>query len=379
MKFLHIGDLHIGKRVNELSMLEEQRNILKQIVDAAVLNEADGVLIAGDIYDKSVPPAEAVGVFDGFLNELTAHHIPVFAVSGNHDSVERLAFASGILEKQDVHFSRVFSGALQHVRRNDAYGPVNIWLMPFLKPANVRTVFPETDIGTYDDAIRCVIEHCDVDPLERNVLLAHQFVVSGGEQPERSESETVTVGGVDSVDGSIFDCFDYVALGHIHGPQWIGRETVRYCGSPLKYSFSEIHHKKSITVVELKEKGSVSIDMLPLKPLHDMREIRGPVEELLSPLVVAAGDPEDYMHVTLTDDGVMDAAARVRSVYPNLMKLDFDNAQTREHRTVGIADMSKRVTDLELFAEFYELQNNEALSGEKLEYMKKLFEEVEVL
>lgn len=379
MKFLHIGDLHIGKRVNEISMVDEQRQILKQIVRVAVTEQADAVVIAGDIYDKSVPTSEAVGVLDGFLIALTANHIPVLAVSGNHDSAERLAFAAGILEKQDVYFSKVFSGELQCVEMQDAYGVVNIWLMPFLKPALVRPFFPEADIRTYDDAIGCVMENCAVDTSERNILIAHQLVVAGSVIPERSESETVTVGGVDSVDSALFDAFDYVALGHIHGPQWIGRETVRYCGSPLKYSFSEINHEKSVTVVDVQEKGDVSIKTIPLVPVHDMREIRGPIEELLSPIVVAAGDPEDYMHVTLTDEGVMDAAAKVRSVYPNLMKLDFDNTQTRENRAIGIADMKKRATDLELFSLFYESQNNESLMGKKLEKMKQMFEEVDTL
>lgn len=377
MKFIHIGDLHIGKRVNEFSMLEEQIHVLQQIVEAADHEQVDGVLIAGDIYDKNTPSAEAVRVFDRFITELAEHGISIYAVSGNHDSADRLAFAASILEKRDVHFSRPFDGKIEHFTLCDENGPLELYLLPFLKPAMVRPFFLEENIDSYDDAIRCVLDRAEIAPTARNILLAHQFVVSGENTPEQCESETVSVGGVDSVSAELFNAFDYVALGHIHGAQWIGRETIRYSGSPLKYSFSEIRHHKSLTLVTIKEKGNVVIQTIPLTPIHEMREIRGPIEELLSPMIVSQGDYEDYLHVTLTDDAVMDAAARVRSVYPNLMRLDFDNVMTRTTGTIKMADIAKQRSGLERFADFYEQQNGEPLTGEKLEWMKKLFREVE--
>lgn len=378
MKLLHIGDLHIGKRVNEISMLSEQKHILDQILTLAGTHGVDGILIAGDIYDKSTPSAEAVRVLDAFLTALADRGIPVYAVSGNHDSAERLAFAASILDRQNIHFSRVFDGTVSHFTLTDAWGEVQLWLLPFLKPAMVRPFFPEETIESYDDAIRCVLSHAQVDPGARNVLVAHQFVVAGEIQPERCESETVSVGGVDSVNADVFDAFDYVALGHLHGAQSIGRETIRYSGSPLKYSFSEVRQEKSAVLLTLEEKGSLTMELLPLTPIHEMREIRGPIDQLLSPEVTAQGDTEDYLHVTLTDEGVMDAAARVRSVYPNLMKLDFDTGRSRSARTSSM-DPARQMTDLERFAEFYELQNHETLSGDRLEHMRRLFEEVDAL
>lgn len=375
MKFLHTGDLHIGKRVNEISMLEEQRHSLKQIVEIAVQQNVDAVLIAGDIYDKSVPPAEAVGVLDRFLTELAEQEIPVFAISGNHDSAERLAFGAAILDRQNIHFSPVFRGTISAYDMQDAFGTVHLYLLPFLKPAMVRPFFPEEPLESYDEAIRCVLAHTAIDPEERNILVAHQFVVSDGQEPERCESETVSVGGVDSVSAALFDGFDYVALGHLHGPQSIGRETIHYSGSPLKYSFSEVRQKKSVTIVSVEEKGHVSLHTVPLTPIHEMRELRGPIEELLSPQAAAAGDPEDYLHVTLTDMAVMDAAARVRSVYPNLMKLDFDNPLSRAAGSLHSVDLSRKATDLELFMQFYEMQNQQPLSGKSLERMRRIIEE----
>ena len=375
LKFLHTGDLHIGKRVNEISMLEEQRHILQQITEIAVQQQVDAILIAGDIYDKSVPPAEAVCVFDWFLTELAAQKIPVFAISGNHDSAERLAFVSSILDRQDIHFSPVFRGTVSHHVMQDTLGAVHIYLLPFLKPAMVRPFFPEETIESYDDAIRFVLDHTAIDPGARNILIAHQFVVSDGQEPERCDSETVSVGGIDSVSAALFDGFDYVALGHLHGRQSIGRETIHYSGSPLKYSFSEVRQEKGVTIVSVGEKGDVHLSTVPLTPIHEMRELHGPIEELLSPLAVASGDPNDYLHVTLTDAAVMDAAARVRSVYPNLMKLDFDNALSRANASLHSVDLSRKTTDLELFIQFYEMQNQQPLTGESLERMRRIIEE----
>lgn len=377
MKFLHIGDLHLGKRVNEISMLAEQKHILSEIAAIAEREQVDGILAAGDLYDKSTPSAEAVRLLDGFLTELSEKNIPFYGISGNHDSAERLAFAAALLKRQGVTVSPVFDGTLERVDLTDAYGPLHLYLMPFLKPAMIRPFFPEKTIESYEDGIACVLEAAQVDPAARNVLIAHQFVVSGETTPERCDSETIYVGGVDSVSAGLFDAFDYVALGHLHGEQSIGRETVRYSGSPLKYSFSEVRQQKGALCVTMGEKGSVTVEKIPLTPLHDMREIRGPIDRLLAPETAAMGDPEDYLHVTLTDTAVMDAAARVRQVYPNLMKLDFDNAMTRSRGALGTPELQEKQAPLALFAAFYEQQNQEPLDGEKLAYVQSLLGEGE--
>ena len=275
MRLLHCSDLHLGKRVHECSMTEEQRHILKQIASIAVAQQVDGIIIAGDLYDKLVPSIEAVGLLDEFLTSLWEQHLPVYLISGNHDSQERLSFGTQLLEQNDVYLAGVFTGKAQHLSLQDAYGALELYLLPFIKPAVVRSFYPEESIETYEDAVRVALSHSDIDPQKRNVLVAHQFVTNNGREPERSDSETLSVGALDQVDVSLFDGFDYVALGHIHGPQKIGRETVRYCGSPLKYSFSEWRHKKSVTIVELKEKGIVLLEQIPLQPIHDLREIRG--------------------------------------------------------------------------------------------------------
>lgn len=357
-------------------MLEEQNHVLEQMIDIAERECVDGVLIAGDIYDKAAPSAEAVRVFDRFITGLAERNIPIYAISGNHDNADRLAFAAAILETRGVHFSRPFDGEMEHFTLKDENGPLELYLLPFLKPAMVRPFFPGENIDSYDEAIRRVLEQEAVSPVNRNVLVAHQFVVSGDCSPERCESETVNVGGLDSVSAALFDAFDYVALGHIHGPQSVGRQTIRYSGSPLKYSFSEVRHQKSVTLVTLAGKGDITVRPIPLAPIHEMREVRGPIDELLSPMIVAQGDREDYLHVTLTDDAVMDAASRVRSVYPNLMRLDFDNAMTRTVGHIEMADITQKISDLERFADFYAQQNGEPLTGEKLDRMRKLFEKV---
>ena len=276
MKLLHLSDLHLGKRVNEFSMLEDQKYILSEIIQIVEKEAPDAVLIAGDVYDKSVPPAEAVELFDDFLVRLSRLGTQVFVISGNHDSPERVAFGGRLMDPSGIHMSPVYSGQVQPVPLTDAFGTVNIYMLPFVKPIHVRRFFPEAETGTYTDALRTAVEQMSVDPAARNVLITHQFVTGAW----RSESEDISVGGTDNVDASVFDAFDYVALGHIHGPQHVGRETMRYCGTPLKYSFSEAGHQKSVTAVELGEKGSVQVRAIPLTPRRDMREIRGTYLEL---------------------------------------------------------------------------------------------------
>ena len=379
VKLLHLADLHIGKRVNEFSMLEDQRFILDRILDIAEDEKPDAVLIAGDVYDKTVPPGEAVEVLDEFLTALAARKTPVFLVCGNHDSPERLSFGSRILRKNGVHIASIFRGALEQVTLEDGYGPVTLSLLPFVKPATVAPFFPELKLESYEDAVRAVIEAAEISHDRRNVLVAHQFVTNGGEQPERADSETFSVGGVDNIDASVFHAFDYVALGHLHGPQMILRESVRYAGSPLKYSFSEARQRKSVTVVELARKGHTAIRQVPLVPLRDLREIKGPIDRLLDAEVIRQGNVQDYIHATLTDEeDLFDPIGRLRAVYPNIMRLDFENSRTgapRDSKTAASGDVSKK-SPLALFEEFFFSRNNAEMTEEQRDLMKDVFERI---
>lgn len=373
MKFLHLSDLHIGKRVYEFSMLEDQRFILRQILEIAEREKPDGVILAGDIYDKAVPPAEAVQVMDGFLTALSKMGITVFMISGNHDSPERIAFGSEIMSGRGVHVSPVYDGKGRSVTMEDQYGPVTIWLLPFIKPAVVRHVFPDEEIQTYQDAVRTAVEHMAVDPKARNVLAAHQFVTGAS----RCESEEIFVGGIDNVDAALFDVFDYVALGHIHSPQSVGREEVRYCGTPLKYSFSEAGQVKSVTVVELGEKGNVGLRQIPLMPLRDMRKIKGTYMEVSARSFYEGTNTEDYVQITLTDEeDIPDGMQKLRAIYPNLMRLEYDNRRTRENREITAFGEVQQKSELELFEEFYEQQNNQPMSREQRDFAERLIVEI---
>lgn len=377
MKFLHISDLHIGKRVNEFSMIEDQRHVLGQILDIAEKEYAEGVLIAGDIYDKSVPSAEAVQIFDWFLTGLARRGKKVFAVSGNHDSPERIAFGAQLMNGRGVYLSPVYNGETSKVILHDEYGELCVYLLPFLKPATVRHALEKELEGeapeSYQDAVRLAVERMETDDTKRNILVAHQFVTGAG----RCDSEEVAVGGLDNVDAELFDSFDYVALGHIHSPQSVKRETVRYCGTPLKYSFSEAEQEKSVTLVELKEKGEISLSTVPLSPLHDMRKIRGTYDEVMSRDFYRGRDTEDYVQITLTDEeDIPDGLQKLRTVYPNLMRLAYDNNRTRQEQNVEAAEEIEQKSELELFQEFYELQNNQPMSGEQAEFVKKMIEDI---
>lgn len=373
MKLLHLSDLHIGKRVYEFSMLEDQRYILDEILGIVDQEKPDGVLLAGDIYDKTVPSGEAVQVLDGFLTSLADREIPVFLISGNHDSPERIAFGAEIMSGRRVYVSPVYDGTGRSIVMEDQYGPVTIWLLPFLKPAAVRHVFPDQEIGTNEEAVRTAVDHLDVDTGTRNVLVAHQFVTGA----VRCESEEVSVGGLDQVGVSVFDPFDYVALGHIHGPQHVGRETVRYCGTPLKYSFSEASQHKSVTFVELGEKGSVTIAAEPLVPRHDLRELRGSYMELTDRRNYEGTAVDDYLHITLTDEqDIPEALARLRVIYPNLMRLDYDNRRTQTRQELDAPAKAEQKTPLEHFADFYQLQNNQPLTHEQAAFCQQLIESI---
>ena len=373
MRLIHLSDLHLGKRVNEFSMMEDQTDILNKIIAVIDEEKPQAVVIAGDIYDKAIPPAEAVQLFDGFLNRLARRNIHVLIISGNHDSAERVAFGARLMQNSGIHLSPVYDGTVTYVDLQDEYGTVRFHLIPFLKPAHVRRYEEEMEIVDYTDAMRTVIAKAQIDPGMRNVAVAHQFVTGA----QRSDSEEISVGGLDNVDASVFDAFDYTALGHIHGPQNIGAETVRYCGTPLKYSFSEKDHVKSVTVVDLREKGDIQVHTVPLVPLHDMRQIRGKYEELTLRSSYEGTQTEDYLHIILTDENdIPDAAARLRMIFPNLMKLDYDNARTRNSRTLGSLDEAEKKTETELFAEFYETQNNQEMTQEQYKYVRDVFEKL---
>lgn len=374
MKFLHLADLHLGKRVNGFSMLEDQAHILRQILAILDDEQPDGVLIAGDVYDKSVPSVEAVGLLDGFLTELRARGVQVLLISGNHDSTERLAFGGRVMDSCGIHISPVYDGALAPVTLHDELGPVHVWLLPFVKPAHVRRWFPDADIESYTDAMAEAVAHMDIDTAARNVLVTHQFVTGGA----RSGSEELSVGGTDNVDSGVFAPFDYVALGHLHGAQHIGRETIRYAGSPLKYSFSEARQHKSVTVVTLGEKGDVQVRTVALTPLRELREIRGSYDELTArSFYEHTTYRSDYLHLILTDEqDVFDAMSRLRTIYPYLMTLDYDNARTRAAGGMSVPAEAERRTPLELFEALYQRQNHRPMSEVQRAYIAQLMEQI---
>ena len=375
MRLAHISDLHLGKRVNEFSMLEDQRYIVKQIESILEEEAADAVLIAGDVYDKPVPPGEAVRLFDGFLTALADRGIHVFVISGNHDSPERIAFGSRLMEKSRVYMAPVYDGHVSPIELRDAYGSVYVYMLPFVKPAVVKKCWPEEGIETYEDAVGCAVAHMKEEvfvPEARNVLVAHQLVIGAS----RCDSEEVSVGGLDQVSAALFRDFDYTALGHIHGPQNAGGERIRYCGSPLKYSFSEAGHVKSVTIVDLEEKGNVRVRTRPLIPLHDMREIRGSYAEVVSRDFYRGTAVDDYLHITLTDEeDILDAMGKLRAIYPNIMRLDYDNRRTREGGQLP-EKVQRAKSPLELLEELYALQNNQPMSGEQRELSARLIEEL---
>ena len=373
MKFFHLSDLHLGKRVNEFSMIDDQKYILKEIQTLIAKEKPQGILVAGDIFDRTIPSEEAVTLWDEFLESLAEKKIPLFAISGNHDSAIRFSEHSKLIDETGIHLAPAYDGNAVSYTLEDEFGEVVIYLLPFIKPAAVKNFFPDEEIESYTDACKAAIEHMDIDPGKRNILVAHQFVTGAS----RCESEDICVGGIDNVDASVFDPFDYVALGHIHGKQTIGRDTVRYCGTPLKYSFSEKDHVKSVTVVEMGKKGDIAISELLLKPLHDLREIKGLYEELTLKKNYENTDVKDYIHAVLTDENdIVDAVGKLRVIYPNLMKLSYDNKRTRQQQSVtDICDVEKR-SPLSLFEEFYEKQNNQSLCSEQLSYVKECIENI---
>lgn len=364
MKFLHTGDLHIGKTVNEFSMIEDQKYILRQILDMAKAEKADAVVIAGDVYDRPVPSAEAVTLLDDFLTALLGEQIPVIMISGNHDSAERVAFADRILEKQGLYIAGGYDGELKRVLLEDEWGYVDFVCMPFVKPA----------VASPEDMLARTPMTLDLH--SRHVLVTHYFVTGeNGQEPELSDSENrVNVGGLDNVPASLFAMFDYVALGHIHKRQKIGTGEVWYAGAPLKYSFSEANQEKSINLVTLGEKGNISVEKKKLTPLHEMRVIKGKLEQLIAPEVVQAADFEDYIKAVLTDtEELIDPIGTLRSVYPNVMQIAPDKDGQKEGEEYRPAVFMAQKSTGELFAQFYEMLRGEPMDGKRA----KLVEEIE--
>ena len=370
MKFIHLSDLHLGKKLHESSLIEDQEYILKEILKIIDEEKPDGVILAGDIYDKSIPPVDAVELFDSFLVSLSKRNLDTFVISGNHDSPERVSCGGRLMEKSRVYMAPVYNGEVKPVEMQDEYGKLNVYLLPFIKPSHVRRFYPEEKIESYTDAMRVIVESMNLDTDVRNVIVTHQFVTGA----ELSTSEDIVVGGTDNIDGTIFQDYDYVALGHIHRPQNVGSNRIRYCGTPLKYSFSEVNQEKSVTVVEIKEKGDLKVDTIPLKPLYDMAEIKGTFDEITSPDYAGRKEHKnDYVHIVLTDEeDVPNAMGRLRNYYNKLLWLSYDNERTRQENGIEADENADKKDPLDLFADFYEQRNNKPMSEEQTKYIKSL-------
>ena len=377
MKFFHLADLHLGKRVNGFPMIEDQKIILDQILELADTEHPDAVVIAGDVYDKSIPSVEAVNLMDDFLVELVRRKLQVFDISGNHDSAERVSYGGRVMEQSGIHISPRISGC-GPIRLDDQYGPLYIYLIPYIHPSVVREAYPEEKVTDWTQAMEVLIRNAHVDPAARNIAVAHQYVTASGVRPEECDSEQKHIGGLDNVDYSVFDAFDYVALGHLHGPQRIGRDTVRYAGSPLKYSFSEEKHKKSVTLVEIKEKGQVEYRQLPLVPARDFKTLRGTFSEVMSPGFTAPLSAEDYYRIILTDEQDVDQAlARLRKYfYKNLMDLEYDNTRTRTQSDIDAWEEALEKEPIEVLQELFLKQNGTAMNDFQTQTAARLIEEI---
>lgn len=372
MKLLHLGDLHLGKSLGDFDLIKDQRYILNQILELAVQKAVDAVLIAGDVYDKAVPSEAATRLLDWFLSQLASKKVKTFMISGNHDSDDRLNYGSTLFENSQIYISAIYNGKLDKYVLEDGEHEVNIYMLPFVKASQVKHYFPEAEIETYEDAVRTIIEHADIDEKKCNILTAHQFVAGKGEDPALGGSEgagTQSVGLVEKIGYHCFDLFDYVALGHIHSPQRVGREEVRYSGSPLKYSLSEINNEKSVPVVTIEKNKELSIELVPLKPMRNMRHIKGKLEELLNEANVE--EPEDFIYATLTDEEIInDAMGIFQQTYPNTVKIDYDNSHTREIEQVDISKIAQNRSFPELIRDFYKLMYHCEISEEEMDVMR---------
>lgn len=363
MKFLHIADLHLGKRLKEFSLIEDQRYILIKILNIIDEQKPDALLIAGDVYDKAIPPVEAVNLLDNFLTEVSKRKVPVLIISGNHDSQDRMTFGSRLMESSGIYFSHNYKEKIEPVVLKDKTGDINLYLLPFIRPLD----------KSYTQAVKAAIEEMNIDNSKRNVLVAHQLVTGS----VRSDSEDITIGTLEDVDPAVFQDFDYVALGHIHKAQKCGSEKVRYSGTPLKYSFSEVNHKKGVTVVELEEKGSLKIDQIPLVPMRDLQELKGTFTEITDKAFYEKYSQEDFFKIILTDEeDIPEGFGRLQKIYPNLIFLDYDNQRTRQLSQINAIESVEKIHPLEIFSEFYELQNNQKMDKEKMDFARDLIESI---
>lgn len=373
MRFIHLSDLHLGLRLNKFSLLEDQSYILDRIFEIIGELGADAVIIAGDIYDKPVSPAEAVSLFDSFITRLSDAGIKTLMISGNHDSAERVAFGSGVMSRGGIHIAPVYDGKTKPVVLHDGFGDIFVYLLPFLKPSSVRRYFPDKTITTHNDALKAAVGAIETDDSARSIIVSHQFVTGA----VTCDSEEIYVGGLENIDASIYEKFDYAALGHIHRPQNIAGERIRYCGTPLKYSFSEANDQKSVTVIDMKEKGNVSVDTVPLTPLHDLREIRGTYMELTSTKSYTEENRHDYIKAVLTDETEINMAMdRLRAVYPNIMQLSYDNTATRTQTETGISAAPEMRSPVELACDFYRLRSGTDMTEEKKTIIQRMIDEI---
>lgn len=373
MKFAHLADLHIGKRLYEYSLIENQREILNQIVELIKKYDVDGVVISGDIYDKSIPPIDAVAIMDEFLSALSELDIFIIIIGGNHDSVARLSFGSRILEKSKVFISPVFNGNIEKVELSDRFGNINFYLLPYIRPINVKRAYDDFSGESFTEALKFVIDKISPDKSLRNVLVSHQFVTGA----KKSDSEELYVGGSENVDYTLFDDFDYVALGHLHMPQNVGRETVRYAGTPLKYSFSEISHKKSMTIVNMKEKGNVEIQEIPLTASWELIELRGTLNELISNSATSSVEKKSYVKITLTDEVLKnDALDILKNFYPYIVSIGYDNSMTRDNNIIQNTKVLEEQDPQQIVEELFVQQNNREMNAVERELIDKLVKKV---
>lgn len=373
MKILHLSDLHFGKNLNGFSLYHDQQYMNQQILTIAKQEAIDAVIIAGDVFDKSVPNTQAIQLFDEFLTSWAELHLPVFIISGNHDSAHRVAFGANLFKDQQIFISPVYNGSISPITLYDNNGAINFYLLPFIKPAIVRSYFPDEEINSYNQAIAVALKQLSINTQERNILIAHQFVTGA----YTCDSEDVVVGGLDNIDATLFNNFDYVALGHLHTPQTVLRESIRYCGTLLKYSFSEATQQKTATILDFPDKKSLTIKEISLTPLHDLRKIRGTYDEITLKNNYAHTNTDDYISITLTDEqDIPDAINRLRAIYPNIMQLTYDNKRTATTQLIDANNINESQTPFDLFAEFYVKQNNQPLNEEQITIMQDLIQEI---
>ena len=381
MKLLHVGDLHLGKSLGDFDLTKDQQYLLDQLLELVDEQAVDAVLIAGDVYDRAIPSEAATRMLDYFLSSLAKRNVCVFMISGNHDSDERLNYGSNLFETNHIFISTKFNGSLYKQTLKKENEEVDIYLLPFVKASQVRHYLPDAKIESYDDAVRAILDKADIDTSRCNVLVAHQFVVGKSEDPELSGSEslgTQSVGLVEKIGYDCFDQFDYVALGHIHSPQQVGRKEVRYAGSPLKYSLSEVNNAKSVTLITVSRDGKVEVKLLPVKPMRDMRHIKGKIKDLLDKSNITS--PEDFIYVTLTDEEIIsDAMGIFQQFYPNTVKIDYDNSHTREIEQVDISKIAENRSFAELISDFYKQMYGCEISEEEMDIMRTVAREAGVL